>query len=126
MEIINTKNAPEAIGSYSQAIKAGGLLFLSGQIPINPHNQELMLFDGDVVQQAELVLSNASVVLKSVGLSVDSIVKTTIFLKDMADFVSVNEVYSSFMGSHRPARSTVAVSGLPKGVSVEIEVIAEC
>ncbi len=126
MEIINTKNAPEAIGPYSQAIKAGGLLFLSGQIPINPHNQELMLFDGDVVQQAELVLSNASVVLKSVGLSVDSIVKTTIFLKDMADFVSVNEVYSSFMGSHRPARSTVAVSGLPKGVSVEIEVIAEC
>ena len=124
MELINTDLAPEAVGPYSQAAQVGNLIYLSGQIPIDPETQELCLFDGDVTKQAELVISNIQGVLQSKGLTLKDIFKTTIFLTDMADFAAVNEVYAKAFGNHRPARSTIAVAGLPKGVSVEIESIA--
>ncbi len=124
MEFINTNLAPEAVGPYSQAVQLNNLIYLSGQIPIDPKNQELCLFEGDVGKQAELVLSNMAGVLKSQGLTLHNIFKTTLFLTDMNDFAAVNKVYAKAFGTHRPARSTIAVAGLPKGVAVEIESIA--
>lgn len=118
-----TDKAPAAVGPYSQAVEAGGFLFCSGQIAIDPKTNQV--FQGPVAQQAELVLENISAVLKNAGLKFDHVVKTTIFLTNMNDFASVNEVYAKYFPEQPPARSTVAVAGLPKGVSVEIEVLAK-
>ncbi|DAB34670.1 MAG: 2-iminobutanoate/2-iminopropanoate deaminase [Sulfurospirillum sp.] len=121
MQYIVTSKAPQAIGPYSQGISVGNFIFTSGQIALKPDGS---LNDGDIKVQATQVLTNLSEVLKEAGSSLDKVVKTTIFLSDMDDFKSVNEVYAQFFGSHKPARSTVAVKTLPLGVKVEIEAIA--
>ena len=121
-EVISTDKAPGAIGPYSQAIKASGtFLFCSGQIPLTPSGE---LVQGDIKTQTEQVMANIEGLLGSAGLGFDDIVKTTIFLSSMDHFAAVNEVYGSRFRSAPPARSTVAAAGLPKGVDVEIEVIA--
>ncbi|MFT5432251.1 MAG: 2-iminobutanoate/2-iminopropanoate deaminase [Myxococcota bacterium] len=125
MRPISTDKAPAAIGPYNQAIAvpAGGeMIFCSGQIPIDPSNGQLL--DGDCAAQATLVLSNLAAVLDAAGCTFADVVKTTIYLTDMGDFAAVNAVYAEAMDGHRPARATVAVSGLPKGVAVEIDAIA--
>lgn len=121
-KIFETKNAPAPIGPYSQAVEAGGFLFCSGQIPLDPSNGQVLT--GSVGEQAELAMKNIGAVLKEAGLDYANIVKTTIFLTDMADFPAVNEAYGKYFKSEAPARSTVAVAGLPRGVKVEIEVTA--
>jgi len=121
-KIFETKKAPAPIGPYSQAVEANGFLFCSGQIALDPVSGQIL--NGSVAEQAELVMKNISGVLEEAKLGFDDIVKTTIFLTDMADFPAVNEVYGKFFKSQPPARSTVAVAGLPRGVKVEIEVIA--
>lgn len=121
-EIVSTDNAPGAIGPYSQAIKAGGMVFCSGQIPIDPATGD---FVSDVVsEQTEQVLKNLSEVLKAAGTSLDSVVKTTVFLADMNDFAEMNEVYSQFFSDNKPARATVQAARLPRDAKVEIECIA--
>jgi len=121
-EKIATSNAPGAIGPYSQAIRAeGNFLFLSGQIPLTPAGE---LVKGDVKQQTEQAMTNIKAVLDAAGLTFFNVVKTTIFLSSMDLFASVNEVYGSYFAADPPARSTVAVAGLPRGVDVEIEMIA--
>ena len=122
MEKVYTKNAPDAIGPYTQAIKAGGFVFTSGQIAINPvsGNVEAM----DIVGQTEQVCKNLCAVLEAAGTSVDKAVKTVCFLADMNDFAAFNEIYGKYFVS-KPARSCVAAKQLPKGVLVEVEVIAE-
>ncbi|MBS1702418.1 MAG: RidA family protein [Armatimonadetes bacterium] len=121
-EVVSTSDAPAAIGPYSQAMKASGsFYFMSGQIPLRADGT---LVDGDVRAQATQVIENMGAVLKAAGLDFSNIVKTTIFLSSMDHFATVNEIYSSAMGSVPPARSTVAVAGLPRGVDVEIEAIA--
>ena len=124
IEKIETKAAPAAIGPYSQAVRCGSMLFCSGQIPINPETGEIV--EGDVTAQAKQVFKNIKAVLSAAGADEGNVVKATVFLKDMADFGPVNEVYSeAFSGSPvLPARSAVAVRTLPKDVQVEIEVIA--
>jgi len=124
MKVIETADAPKPVGPYSQAIDAGDFIFLSGQIPIDPKTNEVCLYNGDVVKQTERVLENIRAVLKAVGLSPAKVVKTAIFMTDLSQFGVVNEVYGRFFGDHRPARSTVEVSKLPKGAAVEIEAIA--
>ena len=119
---IHTDHAPAAIGPYSQAMAVGGLVFCSGQIPIDPSTGDLV--EGDVAVQTDRVMKNLSAVLAAAGCSLSDVVKTTVFLSDMANFVAMNEVYGRHFGDHRPARATVAVAGLPKAVDVEIEVIA--
>lgn len=126
MKDLFTAEAPKPIGPYSQAILAGGFLFLSGQISIDPKTNEVCLFNGDVARQTELVLNNIATVLAAQNLSFENVVKTTIFLTDLSQFGKVNELYARAFGQHKPARSTVGVSALPKGVGVEIEVIAQC
>ncbi len=121
-EIIATDKAPQAIGPYSQAVKAGGLLFLSGQIPLDPATG--VLRQGDITVQTELVMENIGAVLAAAGLGFDDVVKSTIFLADLANFSVVNEIYGRRFGAEPPARSTVEVKGLPRGAGVEIEVIA--
>ena len=121
-EIIATKNAPAAIGPYSQAVKAGNLIYTSGQIPIDPATGNIV--DGNVEDQARQVLVNLKAVLEAAGVSLNKVVKTTVFLKDMKDFSAVNTVYGSFFSEPYPARSCVEVSRLPKDVSVEIEAVA--
>lgn len=121
-KIFETKNAPAPIGPYSQAVEANGFLFCSGQIALDPSSGQVL--NGSVAEQAELVLKNISAVLSEAKLGFESVVKTTIFLTDMADFPAVNEVYGKYFKSQPPARSTVAVAGLPRGVKVEIEVTA--
>lgn len=121
-EIIYTKNAPEPVGPYSQAIKVGNFLYCSGQIPINPETGEVI--KGSVTEQAELALSNMKAVLTEAGLSTSNVIKTAVFLTDMSTFSEFNEVYSKYFNEGKPARSCVAVKELPKGVDVEIEVIA--
>lgn len=116
--------APKPIGHYSQAVRAGDLLFLSGQIPLDPSTNEVCLFDGDVAKQTELVLKNISAILAEHRLTKEAVAKVSIFLKDLAQFSKVNEVYAAFFSPHKPARTTVEVSNLPKGVGIEIEVIA--
>lgn len=123
VEHVRTDNAPAAIGPYSQATIAGGFLFTAGQIPLDPVTMQVV--DGDVVAQAERVLQNLSAVLHQAGCTWKDVVKTTVFLHDMADFPRVNEVYSQALGDARPARSTVQVSALPRGVLVEIDAIAK-
>ncbi len=121
-EIVSTENAPGAIGPYSQAIKAGGMVFCSGQIPIDPATGN---FVSDVVsEQTEQVLKNLSEVLKAAGTSLDSVVKTTVFLADMNDFAEMNEVYSQFFSDNKPARATVQAARLPRDAKVEIDCIA--
>ncbi len=119
---IHTGRAPAAIGPYAQAVVANGFVFTAGQIPLDPATMELVA--GDVAEQAGQVLRNLDAVLAAAGASWASVVKTTIFLADMADFGRVNDVYARHLGDARPARSTVAVAGLPRGARVEIEVVA--
>jgi 2-iminobutanoate/2-iminopropanoate deaminase len=122
MKIISTDKAPAAIGPYSQAVRANGFLFCSGQIALDPATGEVVA--GDVVAQAERVMDNIAAVLAAAGAGFDDVVKTTVFLVEMGDFAAVNEVYGRCFSNHKPARSTVAVKSLPRGVLVEIEVIA--
>ena len=119
---VHTDTAPAAIGPYSQGIVANGLLFTAGQIAIDPATGQIV--QGDVSAQTERVMSNLAAVLENAGASWSDVVKTTVYLQDMADFPRVNEVYGRVMGEARPARSTVQVAGLPRGVLVEIDVIA--
>ena len=121
-EIVNTSNAPAPIGPYNQAVKAGGFLFISGQVAIVPGTSDLK--NGDITEETEQVMKNLQAILEEGGLSFKNIVKTTIFLKDMSLFVPVNEEYSKYFESDFPARETVAVKGLPKDVNVEISMIA--
>ena len=120
--IVQSDAAPAAIGPYSQAIIAGGFLFTAGQIPLDPVTVQVV--EGDIVPQTRRVLENLQAVLAAAGASWKDVVKTTVFLQDMADFPRMNEVYSAVMGDARPARSTVQVAGLPRGVKVEIELVA--
>lgn len=120
--VINTEKAPQAIGPYSQAIKANGFLFASGQIPLDPQTGEIVA--GGIVEQTHQVLKNIQAILGSEGLSFDSVVKTTVFLKDMNDFGAVNNVYAEYFSQPAPARACVQVGKLPKDVSVEIEITA--
>ena len=122
--IVSTDKAPRAVGPYSQAIRAGNLLFISGQISIDPETQAVQHFNGDVKKQTERSLTNLRGVLESQMLSLGNVLKTTIYLLSMDDFESVNEIYSGFFPSDPPARATVAVVELPKGVKVEIEAVA--
>ena len=121
-KIISTDSAPKAIGPYSQAVMVGQFLFASGQIPINPLTNELV--KTGITQQAEQVLTNLKAVMVKAGGSMDSIVKTTIYLKNIGDFTKVNEVYGKFFTANPPARATVEVSRLPKDVDIEIDAIA--
>lgn len=121
-KVIHTDNAPKAVGPYSQAIQMGEFLFCSGQISIDPKTNEV--FTGDIKTQTEMVLKNVEAVLAASNMNFSHIVKTTIFLTSMSDFATVNEVYAKAFSEAPPARSTVAVAALPKGVNVEIEVIA--
>jgi 2-iminobutanoate/2-iminopropanoate deaminase len=122
-QVVATKDAPQAIGPYSQAIRSGGFLFSSGQIAIDPSTGQVI--EGDVAAQTERVMKNLAAILKAAGLSLSNVVKTTVFLKSMGDFATMNEIYGKHFGEHRPARSTVEVARLPKDVLVEIDVIAE-
>ncbi len=124
MEIapLSTPGAPRAIGPYSQGIRAGGFLFTAGQVGFDPASGELV--DGGIAEQTARVLENLRAILDAAGSSFSQVVKTTVFLVDMADFTAMNEVYARAFGGHRPARSTVAVAALPRGARVEIEAIA--
>ncbi len=120
--IINTSNAPAPIGPYSQAVSTGNLLFVSGQIALNPMTQELEA--GSIADEANRVMANVGAILKEAGMGYHNIVKTTIYLSDMALFSEVNEIYATYFSGNFPARETLAVKGLPKNVNVEISVIA--
>ena len=122
MESIQTNRAPQAIGPYSQAIKASGLVFASGQIPLDPETMQLV--EGDIRAQTERVLTNLQMVLEAAGTSLRKVVKTTVYLADMNDFAAMNEVYAKFFEENRPARSTVQAARLPRDARVEIDVIA--
>jgi 2-iminobutanoate/2-iminopropanoate deaminase len=119
---IQTDSAPRAIGPYSQAIKANELVFASGQIPLDPATMQVV--EGGIREQTERVMNNLSAVLRAAGSSLDRVVKTTVFLADLADFADMNETYGRFFGDAPPARSTVQVSRLPRDVRIEIDVIA--
>ncbi len=121
-ETVSTDNAPKAIGPYSQAVVYNGIAYLSGQIPLNPANNQLL--EGDIAAQTERVLENLKAVLEACGASLESVLKTTVFLKDMGDFPKMNEVYGRYFGANPPARSTVQAARLPRDVSVEIDAIA--
>jgi 2-iminobutanoate/2-iminopropanoate deaminase len=121
-DVIATDQGPKAIGPYSQGIRANGFIFLSGQIPLDPATQQIV--EGDIQAQTERVLKNIQGILAASGTSLEKVVKTTVFLKNMAEFAAMNEVYGKYFSANPPARSTVEVSRLPKDVSVEIEVIA--
>ncbi len=121
-EVVSTDKAPGAIGPYSQAIKVGNQVFLSGQIPIDPATGEFI--SEDVTEQTEQVLRNLSAVLEAAGSDIQNVVKTTVFLADMNDFAAMNEVYAKYFAVNKPARSTVQAAGLPKGARVEIDCIA--
>lgn len=123
-EIISTPKAPQAIGPYSQAVKANGFIFCSGQIPLDPGTMTIV--DGGIADQTRRVLQNLSEVLAAGGSSLDRVVKTTVFLKDMNMFAEMNAVYGEFFKNEPPARATVEVARLPKDVLVEIEVVALC
>ncbi len=122
MKVLSTTSAPAAIGPYSQAIEVNGFVFVSGQLPIDPATGEFA--EGGVKEQTRQSLTNATHILNETGIGLSNVVKTTVFLADMADFVAMNEVYSSFFSEPFPARSAVAVKALPKGALVEIECIA--
>lgn len=122
MKAINTMNAPAAIGPYSQAIEVNGFVYTSGQLPIDPATGEFA--GSDIKSQAEQSLKNVKAILEEAGLTMKNVVKTTVFLADMADFAAMNEVYSTYFSEPYPARSAVAVKTLPKGALVEIECVA--
>lgn len=121
-EIISTEKAPGAIGPYSQAVKANGMLFCSGQIPIDPATGEFV--EGGVAEQTEQVFKNLIAVLEAGGTSLNGVVKTSVFLADMGDFAAMNEVYAKYFDSNKPARATVQAARLPKDALVEIDCIA--
>ena len=122
VQTIHTDAAPKAIGPYAQAVVANGFVFTAGQIPLHPETMEIV--SGDVAAQTEQVLANLTAVLVQAGTNWSRVVKTTVFIRDMADFAAVNAVYARVLGDARPARSTVAVAGLPRDVRVEIEAVA--
>ena len=121
-EVIHTNDAPAALGPYSQAIKAGNLLFVSGQVPLVPETMEVV--EGDVQAQTAQSLKNLKAILAESGADFSNVVKTTVFIKDMNEFGAINEVYAEYFGENKPARACVEVARLPKDVKVEIEVIA--
>jgi 2-iminobutanoate/2-iminopropanoate deaminase len=121
-EIISTENAPGAIGPYSQAVKTNGMVFCSGQIPIDVATGEFV--SNDVAEQTEQVLKNLSAVLEAAGSSLNNVVKTSVFLADMNDFAAMNEIYAKYFSENKPARATVQAAGLPRGARVEIDCIA--
>lgn len=123
VEYLHTKDAPEAIGPYAQATKAGGFLFTAGQIALDPATMQVV--EGDITAQADQVMKNLNAVLTNAGCGWKDVVKTTIFITTFDDFAKLNEVYGKHLGATKPARSTVAVAGLPKGVRVEIECVAK-
>ncbi len=122
MDVVSTDRAPRAIGPYSQAIVAGAHVFTAGQVGLDPATTELVA--GGITEQADRALKNLAGVLEAAGSSLQHVVKTTVFLADMADFAAMNAVYERHFGTHKPARSTVAVAGLPKNARVEIEAVA--
>lgn len=122
MESIQTDRAPRAIGPYSQAIKANGLVFASGQIPLNPATMEIV--EGGIQEQTGRVLDNLKAVLEAAGSSLDRVVKTTVYLTDMGEFAAMNEIYARYFSATKPARATVQVARLPRDVKVEIDVVA--
>ena len=122
IETVATSGAPRAIGPYSQALRAGGFLFTAGQVGFDPATGELV--DGGIAEQTRRVLQNIRAILEAGGSGLAQVVKTTVFLADMADFAAMNEAYAEAFGTHRPARSTVAVAALPRGARVEIEAVA--
>ncbi|MGL4911399.1 MAG: RidA family protein [Romboutsia sp.] len=121
-QVIHTDNAPKAIGPYSQAVKAGEMLFVSGQVPFVPETMEIV--EGDVKAQTAQSLKNVQAILAEAGLDFSNVVKSTVFIKDMNEFAQINEVYAEYFGENKPARACVEVARLPKDVKVEIEVIA--
>jgi len=121
-QVIATDTAPKAIGPYSQAVRSAGLLFLAGQIPLDPATGQLV--EGDIAKQTERVLENIKSILAAAGSSLDRVVKTTVFLKDINDFAAMNEVYGRYFGQNPPARSTVEAARLPRDARVEIDAIA--
>ena len=121
-QVIHTENAPKAIGPYSQAVKAGNMLFVSGQVPFVPETMEIV--EGDVKAQTAKKKKNVQAILAEAGLDFSHVVKSTVFIKDMNEFAQINEVYAEFFGDNKPARACVEVARLPKDVKVEIEVIA--
>lgn len=121
-DIIASEKAPKAVGPYSQAVRVGNLLFLSGQIPLDPVSGQLV--EGGIQHQTERVLENLRAVLEAAGLTFENVVKTTVYLKNLADFVHMNETYAEYFPSNPPARATVEVARLPRDVSVEIDAIA--
>jgi 2-iminobutanoate/2-iminopropanoate deaminase len=121
-DVIATKDAPQAIGPYSQAIRANGFVFVSGQVAIDPSTQQVI--GGDVAAQTDRVLKNLTAILTTAGSGLEKVVRSTVFLKNMGDFAAMNEVYGRYFSTAPPARSTVEVARLPKDVSVEIDVIA--
>ena len=121
-KIVHTDKAPAAVGPYSQAVKIGDMVYTAGQIALDPATGQIV--EGDIQAQTERVLQNLQAVLKASGSSLKNVVKTTVFLQDMADFKAMNEVYGRFFDTKPPARSTVQVAGLPLGAQVEIEVVA--
>ena len=123
MKVISTKQAPAAIGPYSQAIQVGNLVYTSGQIPIDPSTGAFV--EGGIKEQTRQSLTNVKAILEEAGLSMSNVVKTTVFMADMGDFAEMNAVYAEFFSEPYPARSAVAVKTLPKGALVEIEVVAE-
>lgn len=121
-EIISTPNAPKAIGPYEQAIKIGEFVYISGQIPLDPKTGNLV--EGDIRVQTRRVMDNLKAILEAAGSSLERVVKATVFLKNIADFAAMNEIYAEYLGAAKPARSTVAVADLPRGALVEIDLIA--
>jgi 2-iminobutanoate/2-iminopropanoate deaminase len=122
MQTVHTDNAPAAIGPYSQAIVANGFVFTAGQVPFDPTSMQLV--EGDIATQTEQVMRNLAAILRQAGADLSTVVKTTVFLKDMNDFGGMNEVYARHFGEHKPARSTVQVARLPRDAGVEIECVA--
>ena len=122
MESIQTDRAPQAIGPYSQAIKANGFIFASGQIPLDPATMRIV--EGGIEEQTGRVLENLKAVLEAAGSSLDRVVKTTVYLADMNEFAAMNEIYAKYFGATKPARATVQVARLPRDVKVEIDVVA--
>ena len=121
-ESVQTDNAPKAIGPYQQAIKANGFIYTAGQIPIDPKTGNFV--EGGITAQTRQVLENLKAVLEAGGSALDRVVKVTVFLKNMADFAAMNEIYAQYLGSAKPARSTVAVAELPRGALIEIDLVA--
>ena len=122
-EIVSTNNAPSAIGPYSQAVKVGGMLYASGQNPIDPATG--VIVEGGIKEQTLQALNNVKAIVEAAGVTMDNVVKTTVFMADMSDFADMNSIYAQFFREPFPARSAVAVKSLPKGAMIEIEVVVE-